>query len=357
MEKDTFTENEVAAAVSNLQRPISIKDIARAAKVSHSTVSRALRNSPSVGRETTARIQQIARDSGYRVSAVARSLVTSKTRTIGVVVTTVRDPFVAEGVTGIEQTANEQGYSVFLENCNADPVREARVVESFEERRVDGIIVMASRVGALYMSHLAKMKIPIVLINNFRLGEFIYSVAIDNLTASRDATEHLIEIGHRRIAYISDQSGFQSDTDRFGGYRQALEHADIPFRPELVAHGDGKPAGGEKAMHQLLNMTAPPTAVFCYNDLSALGALKAARTRKLQVPDQVSLVGFDDLFIASYMNPPLTTVRQPKEEMGRLATEIVLKLLSGTTCEFNVKVRGELIIRESTGSPPNPNRH
>jgi DNA-binding LacI/PurR family transcriptional regulator len=347
-------ERELPLPILSTRKPISIKDIARAAKVSHATVSRALRNSPLVGRETTERIQQIAQESGYRVSAVARCLVTSKTRTIGVVVTTVRDPFVADVVSGIEQTANDQGYSVFLENCNADPVREARVVESFEERRVDGIIVMASRVGALYMSHLAKMKIPIVLINNFRLGEFIYSVAIDNLTASRDATNHLIEIGHRRIAYIGDRYGFQSDTDRFGGYRQALEHADIPFHPELVAHGDGKPAGGEEAMHQLLKLPIRPTAVFCYNDLSALGALKAARVHKLRVPEDISLVGFDDLFIASYTDPPLTTVRQPKEHMGGLATEIVLKLLSGTTCEFNVKVHGELIVRESTAPPNRP---
>jgi len=148
-------------------------------------------------------------------------------------VTTIRDPFVAEVVAGIEEMAIRHGYSVFLANCNADPVREAKVVESFEERRVDGIIVTASRVGALYMSHLSKMNIPIVLINNFQ-GEFVYSIGIDNLTASRDATAHLIDLGHRRIAYIGDRYGFQSDTDRFGGYRQALERADIPFGPDLV---------------------------------------------------------------------------------------------------------------------------
>jgi DNA-binding LacI/PurR family transcriptional regulator len=348
----TLEDQHRVRAVNETQKPASIKDIARAANVSHSTVSRALRNSPLVSRETTERIKTIAHQSGYRVSAVARSLATSKTRTIGVVVTSVRDPFVAEVVTGIENMAINHGYSVFLASCNAEAVREAKVVQSFEERRVDGIIVMDSRVGSLYAAHLSKMKIPIVLINKFRLGEFMYSVAIDNLTASRDATSHLIQLGHTRIAYIGDRDGFQLDTDRFGGYRQALEHADIPFQPHLVAHGDGKPAGGEEAMEQLLTLPERPTGVFCFNDMSALGAIRALRTRNLRVPEDVSVVGFDDLFFAPYTHPPLTTVRQPKEHMGKLATEIVLKLLAGTSCEYNVKVQGELIIRDSTAPPP-----
>ncbi len=177
----------------------------------------------------------------------------------------------------------------------------------------------------------------------------MYSVAIDNLTASREATTHLIQLGHTRVAYIGDRDGFQSDTDRFGGYRQALEHADIPFQPHLVAHGDGKPAGGEEAADQLLRLPERPTGIFCFNDMTALGVLHALRSHKLRVPEDVSVVGFDDLFFAPYTYPPLTTVKQPKEHMGRLATEIVLKLLAGTSCEYNVKVQGELVIRESTG--------
>jgi DNA-binding LacI/PurR family transcriptional regulator len=348
----SLEDDNRAPVLAEVRKPASIKDIARTANVSHSTVSRALRNSPLVSRETTERIKAIALQSGYRVSAVARSLATSKTRTIGVVVTSVRDPFVDEVVTGIENMAINHGYSVLLASCNAEAVREAKVVQSFEERRVDGIIVMDSRVGSLYAAHLAKMKIPIVLINKFRLGEFIYSVAIDNLTASRDATSHLIQLGHTRIAYIGDRDGFQSDTDRFGGYRQALEHADLPFQPHLVAHGDGKPEGGEEAMEQLLKLPERPTGVFCFNDMSALGALRALRVHNLRVPEDISVVGFDDLFFAPYTQPPLTTVRQPKEHMGRLATEIVLKLLDGTSCEYNVEVQGELVIRESTAPPP-----
>jgi len=331
--------------------PTSIKDIARAARVSHSTVSRALHNSPLVNRETGDRIRQLARGMGYRPSAVARSLVTKKTQTIGVVVTMISDPFIAEVVSGIEETANDHGYSVFLANSNADPDREVKVVHSFHERRVDGILVTASRVGALYLPLLTELKVPIVLINNQHPGEFVHSVMIDNLTAGREATEHLIKLGHRRIAYLGDQFGFQSDTERFAGYRRALELADLPFAPELVVHGDGKAEGGMQAMEKLLKLTRPPTAVFCYNDMSALGALRVIRTEGLSVPGDISLIGFDDLFIASYTQPLLTTIRQPRRQMGRMAMEILLKLFSGLDSKTNLKVKGELIVRESTAPP------
>src|ERR1700676_465434 len=214
--------------------PASIKDIARLAQVSHSTVSRALQGSPLVNTKTAEKIRGIARDTGYRASAVARGLVTRKTRTIGIVVTTIADPFVAEVISGIEQSANDSGYSVFLAESNADPERETNVVRSFAERRVDGIIVTASRVGALYLPLLSEMMVPIVLVNNQHPGAFVHSVMIENVEGSLAAARHLIAFGHRRIAYLGDQLGYQSDTERFAGYRQALEEAGIPFLPELV---------------------------------------------------------------------------------------------------------------------------
>ncbi len=333
---------------------VSIKDIARAANVSHPTVSRALSHSPLVKGETAERIRQIAVSMGYRPSAIARSLATKKTHTIGVVVTTIADPFIADVVSGIEETANDHGYSVFLANSNANPDREVRVVHSFHERRVDGILVTASRVGALYVPLLSELKVPIVLINNQHPdapGEFIYSVMIDNLKASTEVMKHLLGLGHRRIAYIGDQSGFQSDTERFAGYRQALALAGYLFLPELVVHGDGKPEGGRQAMEMLLALPTPPTAVFCYNDMSALGALRALYGHGIKVPDDISIVGFDDLAIASYTSPLLTTVGQPKQQMGRMAMETMLKLISGVDTKANIKVDGELIIRESTAPP------
>src|SRR5580693_1614157 len=172
-----------------------------------------------------------------RASAVARGLVTRRTRTIGLVVTTIADPFASEVAMGIEQAANDHGYSVFLADSNADPIRERQMVQSLAERRVDGIVVTSSRVGALYLPLLSEMRVPIVLVNNQHPGAFVHSVMIGNLAGALEAANHLIRLGHRRIAYLGDQFGYQSDTERFAGYRQALDTAGLPFIPDLVVHG------------------------------------------------------------------------------------------------------------------------
>jgi DNA-binding LacI/PurR family transcriptional regulator len=331
-------------------RPVSIKDIARSAKVSHSTVSRALNNSPRVKSDTVQRIRRIAEEFGYRGSAIARSLATQQTRTIGVVVTTIADLFAAGVVAGIETVAGDHGYSVFLANSNADPEREIRVVRTFEERRVDGIIVTASRVGALHLPLLSRMKVPIVLLNNQHPSGFVHSVMIENATASYEATRHLVELGHRRIAYIGDRNGRQSDTERFGGYRHALDVGQIPFQPELVVYGNATPESGREAMVKLLQAPEPPTAVFCYDDMTALGAIREIHANGMRVPGDISVVGFDDLSIAEFTEPPLTTIRQPMAQMGRLAMEAVLDLLGGSGSSHEIRVRGELIVRASTAA-------
>jgi len=332
-------------------RNTSIKDIARLARVSHSTVSRALHGSQQVSAETGARIRKIAEEAGYRASAAARSLVMGRSNTIGVVVTNIADPFVAGVVSGIEDMAEKHGYSVFLANSNADPEREVRVVRSFEERRVDGIIVTSSRVGALYIPLMERMRVPVVLLNNQHPSEFVHSVLIDNVEASLQATRHLIHLGHRRIAYLGDRFGYQSDTERCAGYRRAVEEAGMEFAPELVVHGDGKPEGGEQAMAQLLELPNRPTAVFCYNDMSALGAMRQIRAHGLKVPDDLSVAGFDDLYISRYLEPPLTTVRQPMRQMGRMAMETLLHIFDGPHSTHNLRVEGQLIVRQSTASP------
>jgi DNA-binding LacI/PurR family transcriptional regulator len=328
---------------------VSIKDIARAAQVSHSTVSRALRDSPLVNAETRALIQKIAEEKGYTVSAVARSLVTRRTNTLGVVVTTIADPFVGEVVSGIEEFAIGHRYSVILATCHADPGRELRAVRSLQERRVDGILVTASRVGALYLPTLEETKVPIVLINNQHPGEFGYHVSIDNPAGARAVTEHLIALGHRRIAYIGDRFGLHSDTERCAGYRDSLAAAGIAYDPSLVVTGDSGPQSGLDAMRELLSRAEPPTAVFCYNDMSAYGAMRAARDAGLRIPEDISIAGFDDLFLSSYTDPPLTTVRQPKHEMGRDAACILLDLLAGGNPTSIIK-QGALVQRQSTAA-------
>lgn len=333
------------------RRP-SIKDIARMAHVSHPTVSRALRNSPLVNPRTAERIRKIASQAGYQASAVARGLVMRRTRTIGLVVTTIADPFISGVVRGVEQTARDLGYNIMLADSNADPVREQKIVQSFAEQRLDGIIVTSSRVGALYLPMLEALRVPIMLVNNQYPGAFVHAVMIKNVEGARAAVDHLIELKHRRIAYLGDQFGYQSDAERMSGYRAALETARIPFQSELVVHGDSRTEAAVGAMNRLLDLDQPPTAVCCYNDMTALGAMHAIHARGLRVPEDVSLTGFDDLFFAPYTQPPLTTVQQPIHRMGQLAMENLVKLISGEESVAHIKVDPELVVRQSTALAP-----
>jgi DNA-binding LacI/PurR family transcriptional regulator len=349
-----MSEEKGKEAKGIARRPLrqpSIKDIARIAQVSHPTVSRALQNSPLVNAHTAARIRKIADETGYRASAVARGLVTRRTRTIGLVVTTVADPFASEVVCGIEQTANDHGYSVILADSNADPERERKVVQSLAERRVDGIIVTSSRVGALYVPLLSQMMVPIVLVNDQYPGDFVHSVMIRNREGMRAITEHMIALGHRRIAYIGDRFGYQSDTERLAGYHAALSAAKLSAPVELVVHGDGGAGAAMQAMEQLLAIAKAPTAVCCYNDMTALGAMRCLRSRGVRVPGDISIAGFDDLFFAAYTEPPLTTIRQPMRRMGHMAMESLLKLMEGRDSVAQVHIEAELVVRQSTAPP------
>ena len=346
--KDPAPVTSSVTAQGNFRRP-SIKDIARLAQVTHPTVSRALRNSPLVNPRTAEKIRRIAQEAGYQASAVARGLVMRRTCTVGLVVTTIADPFISGVVRGVEQTARDLGYNVMLADSNSDPVREQKIVQSFAEQRLDGIIVTSSRVGALYLPMLEAMRVPIMLVNNQYPGAFVQAVMIKNVEGVRAAVRHLIDLKHRRIAYIGDQSGYQSDAERMSGYRGALETARIPFQSELVVHGDSRTEAAIGAMNRLLDLERPPTAVCCYNDMTALGAMHAIYARGLCVPGDISITGFDDLFFAPYTRPPLTTLRQPMRRMGQLAMENLVKLISGKESVAHIKVDAELVIRQSTG--------
>lgn len=328
---------------------VSIKDIAKAAGVSHSTVSRALSDNLLVAQATRGRIQKIAQELGYTPNAIARGLVTQHTRTVGVIVTTITDPFAGEIFRGIEEVAGDNNYRLFLGTSHADPVREVNLVKGLREWRVDGVIVASSRVGSLYMPLLKEIGVPIVLINNQHGGPFIQSVGVDNVLSACVATHHLIEQGHRVIGYLAGPPEHASSDDRLSGYQRALMQARIPFDSSLVQPGNGRTDGGEHVA-RLLSRSPVPTAIFCYNDLTAIGALRALKARGLRVPHDIALVGFDDIEFASYVDPPLTTVRQPKDEMGRLAMRMLIDLLQGKTVT-DIVVPGELIVREST-SPP-----
>ncbi len=319
--------------------------------MSHSTVSRALQGSSLVNEQTASDIRRKAVEMGYKASAVARGLVTRRTRTLGVLVTAIADPFNSEVVSGIQETVYRNGYCMILANAHADPDRVIAVVHSFQERRVDAILVTSSRVGALYVPMIAEMQVPIVLINNQHESEQVHSIVIENEEAVRTATHHLIEMGHRRIAFIGDRLGFQSNIERFSGYQRALADAGVPLRPELLVHGDGRPKAAAQAMRTVLALPERPTAVVCYNDLSAMGALHVLDRVGIRVPEVMSVVGFDDLYFAPYLHPPLTTVRQPKRMMGRTAAQLAVDLLDGKKSDKLIRVEGELVVRSSTAPP------
>ncbi len=333
---------------------VSIKDIAKAAGVSHATVSRALSDSPLISKETKARIQSLAREMGYSPNALARGLVTRQTRSVGVVVTTIADPFVAQIVQGIEATAHDHGYSVILCTSGAIPEREMAAVEMLRSKRVDGVIVTSSRVGALYLDHLERIGVPIVLINNHneQSGRYTFSVTVDNRHGGRLATEHLVQLGHRRIGYVTGPANSSSDLARLTGYRQALVEAGIEPHSALVVVGNGRSDGGEGALEPLLSLDRLPTAVFCYNDMTAIGLVHAARRKHLSIPRDMAVVGFDDILFASYLDPPLTTIAQLKVEMGEQAMCMMLSLITaGEDSDREVAdivVQGRLIVRAST---------
>jgi len=326
---------------------VSIVEIAKAARVSHSTVSRALRNSPLVSVETGAHIRRLAQDMGYVPSAIGRGLAMQSTRTIGLVVTTIADPFVAEVVRGVEEQALDCGYGLFLCQSSGQPQREVAAVRALHENRVAGVIVTSSRVGERYLPLLEQMKVPIVLINNEHAGPYGGFVAIDDVGGGRLAAEYLLGLGHQRIAYISGWPEARSSQDRLRGYGEALRSGGLATSPSLIGAGTGRMDGGYQAMQGLLRSPPRPTAVFCYNDMTAIGALKALHEAGVGVPAQVSVIGFDDVALAAYCTPPLTTIAQPKYEMGQLAMRMLLDLLSKPEQVQNVVLQGELIVRAS----------
>lgn len=327
--------------------PVTIKDIARAAGVAHSTVSRALSDSPLISAETKSRVRRMATEMGYSPSALGRGLVTRRSGTIGLVVTTIADPFIAEVVQGIEETALSCEYNTILCNSNSEPERELKTVRALHEKRVDAIIVTSSRLGSLYLAHLRDVGVPLVLINNQGGGEYAHSVIIDDRRGGELAGKHLLSLGHRRIAYIGGPVWAHASAVRLAGCRRALEEQGAALPGDLVRPGNGRPDGGIEAANELLHRGLPATAVFCYNDMTALGVLTALHRAGLRVPDDLSVIGYDDVAIAAHLMPPLTTIAQPKYALGRRAMEMALALINHEPDVRDVVLPPSLVERES----------
>lgn len=335
---------------------VTIKTIARHAGVDHSTVSRALSGSSRVHPATAARIRAIAQDLGYTPSRIGRGLKTNRTYTLGLVVTYLTNPFLTEIVQGVEDRTQPANYSLFVSSTNADPEREAAVVRMFLEQRVDGILVCASRLGAHYRKLLTEQPVPIVLINNEAEGKYAYTVANDDRGGAVAAVEYLIGLGHRRIGYLGAADAGTANTDRLAGYRAALDAAGITVGPRYVQHAtQGIASASAAAVQYWLHQppTERPTAIFCFDDLLAIGALRAFKDAGLRVPDDISVVGFDDIEMAAYVDPPLTTFAQPKHKLGYRAGDMMLQLLEGTTVPTApIILPGHLVVRQSAAAPP-----
>lgn len=330
----------------------SIKDVARLAKVSPSTVSRALAGSERISDDTRRRVQTIAQELGYTPSQAARSLVTGASQSIAIVAPSLADPFLAAVMAGIESESLVAGYHLVVASTSGDASREIEGVRMVLGQQPDGLIVLSSRAGKAYQQVLPGLDIPVAFVNSDQPGEQVFSIATDNEHGGWLATRHLLDLGHRRIAFLGGPAQGRSQQARAAGYRRALHEAGLSFDPARVLAGDGSIAAGRRALTEII--AAPPslhpTAVFCYNDLSALGLLAEAHRQGLRLPDQLAVVGFDNVPYAELSLPSLTTVDQRKEELGRLAVTTILAARRGEPVA-DIRLRGDLILRASTCPP------
>ena len=317
------------------KRKISIEDIARKAGVSHSTVSRALRDNPLISPEVREEIKRLAREMNYVPNAIAQSLQNQRTNTIGVVVTSIADPFYAEVVEGVEQIAQAAGLSVLLSASHRDFEREVAVIDSFHRRRVDGILLADSLISKQHTKQLAKIAVPIVLINSQieDQSKFFHAVEINDRLGGRLAVEHLIQLGHTAIGYLGMGNRVRSNNLRLEGYCMAMAEAGLSQNPDWIAISREDDAitrdvvAGQRMLPKLLE--AGVTSIFCYNDMVAVGALLACQELGISVPQDLSLVGFDGIALSGYVTPPLTTVSQPMLRIGCCAMQMLLDLLEG----------------------------
>jgi DNA-binding LacI/PurR family transcriptional regulator len=339
------------------QRRVTSYDVAKAAGVSQTTVSFVLNQvaAANISDETRRRVMAAAEELGYVPDAAARALVRGRTHIIGVVVTTLEDPFIGALVQMIESAAHDRGYVVLLATSNNRPDREVAAARMLQSRRVDGVIVASSRAGARFNGRLDQPRVPVVVINSLAgpaEGPARF-VGVDNRHGGQIATAHLIDRGHRRIAYVASPPDRADNTERLAGYRRALVEAGLDFSPALVVRGSGDIDGARQALPALLSLDPRPTAAFCYNDLTAVGLMDAARRAGLALPGDLAVVGFDDIPFAQFCHPTLTTVAQPIAELGATALELVLALLPGgeeaTPPGSGLTLQGHLVVRESSG--------
>jgi DNA-binding LacI/PurR family transcriptional regulator len=330
------------------QRP-TIYDVARLAGVSTATVSRALNGTGQIAASTRAVIEAAVEQLGYRPNTIARSLVTKSTQTIALLLPDITNPFYAALVSGIQQTALTHGWTMLLCTTESDAEREENYLRVLRAKQVDGALVDGLVLPSDRIARFVEDGFPIVCLDRDIDSRSIPLVQVDNRLGGRIATQHLVDLGHRRIAHVTGAGELGISDERLAGYRDALADANLPLDFELVEEGHFTDEGGHDAARRLLDRHPELTAIFAANDLSALGVLNAVAETGRRVPDDVSVIGFDDLHLSAYTAPPLTTVRQPAAEIATLATEILIGLTRGQQAEeMRHLLEPELVVREST---------
>lgn len=329
-----------------------MEDVARLAGTSVITVSRVLNGHPRVSPATRRRVLEAVSAVGYRPNGLARGLVTRKSRLVGAVVSDITNPVFAQMIRGIADGLRARGYGLLLAHTDGDPQRDAEAVEMMLATGIDGLILCSTRAPEPVLQMAPEVGKAVVLVNRHVSHPNIHCVVADNQGGSKEAVLHLLRLGHRRIAYISGPPASWSNQQRLIGYRSALEQGGIPYDPDLVPVAvPPNVTGGDVAMQQLLALPEPPTAVLAFDDLVAIGVIRSAARQGRQVPSDIAVVGFDDIELAEYLWPPLTTVRQPKYELGREAARLLLEAIAGnTTGQVTRVLPCELMVRHSCGA-------
>jgi LacI family repressor for deo operon, udp, cdd, tsx, nupC, and nupG len=344
-----MSRNRSLPQASEAARP-RMTDIARIAGVSVATVSRALAGSPRVTGETKARIEAAVRDTGYVVNRMARSLRLQQARQVFVMVPNIANPFHASVLLGAEEAAMAAGFHVLIGNTAGDPARAEEHARQLLTGAVDGMLLLGGRMPEPLKAPALRQRVVAVIEPVAAPG--VPVVEIDNTAGAREAVRHLIGLGHRRIAHIGGSPGTTATPKRFAGYVAALEDAGIAPRPELVRYGVFSIATGAEQMAELLELPDLPTAVFCGSDEIAMGAIRTIKQARLRVPEDISVVGFDNIYFAAVTDPPLTTIDQPAKQLGFEAMRLLADRLAGAAGpKHGVTVPYRLVVRASTAPP------
>jgi DNA-binding LacI/PurR family transcriptional regulator len=306
--------------------PVTIKDVARESGVNTSTVSRALNNGYGVNDETRKQVLAVAARLNYRANRIARGLVTGRSHSLALVLSDIRNPFFAEVARGAEDAAQRAKHDLVLCNSDLDAEKQMQYVWSLREKCVDGILM--NSIAALnreQQAELATCGVPVVLLNRSPSNRTFSTVCADNELGGILAAQYLLGLGHRKIAHITGPQRHGNLSDRMHGFVRTLQSAKNPVQP-VVLHGDFNFAGGMELTRKMLDKHPDVTAIFAGNDVMAYGVIRVVMERGLRIPEDLSLIGFDNLEFSSIMHPPLTTIHQPKYEMGQAAVEILLRM-------------------------------